>query len=98
MLFMATLTHEPAACWARPENEPRAREWLAGLPDRADRYGVTLRCAYITPSEHTFYIVVEADDYESAAGFLGGPLLEDHDGRISPILPLEAGSDVLFED
>lgn len=97
MRYIATLTHEPADCWARSENESRARKWIADLPDRADRHDVHLRCAYFTPSEHTFYIVVEADEYASVASFLGGPLLEDHDGNISPVLPLGDGSDVLFE-
>ena len=98
MLFIATLSHEPADCWARPENERRAREWIAELPERADRHDVDLRGAYVTPTEHTFYIVVEAEDYAAAASFLGGALLEDHDGEIAPILPLEEGRSVLFED
>ncbi len=98
MHFLATLTHEPADCWGRPENEGRARSWIADMPDRAERFNVDLHCAFVTPTEHTFYIVVEAEAYE-AAGFLGGALLEDHEGVIAPVLPLrEDGADVMFQD
>lgn len=98
MLFIAILTHEPADCWTRPENRQKARTWIAGIDDRAAEHGVDVRGAYVTPTEHTFYIVLEADSFEDVTGFLGSPLLEDHDGHVAPVLSLEGASRALFED
>jgi hypothetical protein len=98
MLLMATLTHSPDHCWAREENEEMAREWIDGMYDRADELGVDLRGAYVTPSEHAFYFVLEADDFESVTTFLGPPLLTDHEAHVAPVLSFEQAEEALLED
>ena len=65
MHFVATLSHDPENCWVRKERAQEARNWVEGLDDRARAHGIDLHGAYITPNEHTFYIAVEADDYEA---------------------------------
>lgn len=95
--FIATLTHSPESCWTRTEHRGRAREWIASIDDRADEHGVELVGAYVTPTEHTFYVIVEADDYEDVTRFLGPPLLHDHEGHIAPILTLKESA-AAFED
>ena len=97
MRFIATLTHSPGACWTRTEQKGKAGEWIAGIDHRAAEHGVELLGAYVTPTEHTFYIIVEADDYEDVTCFLGPPLLHDHDGHIAPILTLRESA-AAFED
>lgn len=98
MRFIATLTHAPEDCWARGENRQKARTWIAEMDDRSRETGVDLQCAYVTPTEHTFYIVVESDSYEDVSEFLGSPLLEDHDGHIAPVLSLRDGPTAVFEE
>ncbi len=54
MQFSATLDHDH--CWATPENEEMAEEWIANLEDRAADHGVDLHGAFATPSEHGFSV------------------------------------------
>lgn len=98
MLFIATLSHDPENCWVREENEAMARDWIANLDDRAADHGVDLRGAYVTPNEHRFYIVVEADAFEEVTRFLGPPFAQDHDGRVAPVLELKEGMPTVFEE
>lgn len=99
MLFVATLTHNPDHCWAREEYEHKARDWIASIEERADELGVAVQGAYVTPSEHRFYFVLDADDFGAVSSFLGPPLLTDHEAHIAPVLSLEqAVQAVLDED
>ena len=88
MRFIATLEHSPDNCWAREEKQDLAREFMSELDQRAEEHDVELHGAYGTPTEHRFYFILEADSFEAVTGFLGPPILEDHDGHISPIMPL----------
>lgn len=98
MLFIASLSHDPDQCWVREENRASAREWVGSIDDRAEEHGVDLRGAYVTPNEHQFYIVVEAEGLEAVTRFLGAPFLQDHDGRIAPVLELTTGVSAAFEE
>ena len=98
MLFHIRLTHSPENCWARDEHEEKAREWIGSMNQRAEEHGVELHGGYVTPNEHTFYFLLEADSFEAISGFLGPPLLQDHDGHIAPVLTLGDAVDTLLED
>lgn len=95
MRFVARLKHSPDNCWAREENAKKAREWIAETESEAERLGVELHGAYVTPNEHTFYFVVEADDFSAVSEFFGPPLLQDHEGDIAPVIPFEEVEDLL---
>nr|WP_276297921.1 hypothetical protein [Halomicroarcula sp. ZS-22-S1] len=41
---------------------------------------------------------MEADSFEAVTGFLGPPILEDHDGHIAPVLTLQESIDVVVEE
>lgn len=41
---------------------------------------------------------MESDSFEAITGFLGPPLLEDHDGHIAPVLTLQDSIDVVLDD
>ena len=97
MRFIAILEHSPDNCWGREENQDKAVEWISQLDQRAEEHGVELDEAYGTPNEHTFYFIMEADNFEAVTGFLGPPLLEDHDGHIAPVLTLSESVDVVTE-
>ena len=98
MQFIARLSHSPDNCWARKENEQKARDWIAEMESRAEKSEIELHGAYVTPSEHTFHFVVEADDFGAVSKFLGPPLLQDHEGHIAPVIPFERVDEVLLED
>jgi hypothetical protein len=98
MLFVATLTHSPDNCWGRPENETKAREWIASMDERADEADVGLHGAYATPNEHRFYFVLEADDFAAVTAFLGPPALQDHDADIAPVVSFEEAAATVLED
>lgn len=44
------------------------------------------------------YFIMESDSFEAVTGFLGPPLLEDHDGHIASVLTLGESVDVVLED
>lgn len=66
--------------------------------DRADELGVDPQGAYVTPSEHTFYFVLEADDFESVTTFLGPPLLTDYEAHVAPVLSFERAEEAFLGD
>lgn len=96
MRFIATLEHSPDNCWGREENRDLAREFTSELDQRAEEHDVELHGAYGTPNEHTFYFILEADSFEAVTGFLGPPILEDHDGHVAPVLPLSESVDAVL--
>lgn len=98
MQLIATLTHNPDHCWAREENEEVAKDWIAGMYDRAADLGVDLQGAYVTPNEHAFYFVLEAEEFDAVTTFLGPPLLTDHEAHIAPVLSFERAEEALLED
>lgn len=98
MLFVATLDHTPDNCWARPENEEKAREWIAGMERTAEQAGVEVHGSYVTPNEHRFYFVLEADTFEAVTEFLGPPLLHDHDAHVAPVLTFGEAERTLLEE
>ena len=98
MLFIATLTHSPDNCWARPENEQNAKEWISTMEERAAAAGINLLGSYLTPNEHRFYFVIEADELEAITEFLGPPLLIDHEADIAPVQSFESAAASLLED
>lgn len=95
---MARLVHSPDNCWAREENEEEASDWIESMETRADDAGVELQRAFVTPNEHTFYIILESDDFGAVSEFLGPPLLEDHDGHVAPVIPLQQADEVFLEE
>ena len=98
MMFIATLVHSPEDCWARPENEEKANEWIDGMDERAEDAGVEVHGSYVTPNEHTFYFLLEADSFEAISTFLGPPLLQDHDGHVAPVVTFGEAEQAVRED
>lgn len=97
MHFIATLEHSPDNCWAREENVETAQDWFGTLAQRAEEFDVEVQGPYVTPNEQTFYFLLEADAFDAVSGFLGPPLLQDHDGHVAPVLPPEAVEDAVLE-
>ena len=52
--------------------------------------GVKKHGFYLNSNEHTFYFILEADNYLNVSKFLGvGPILTHHTAKITPVATLE---------
>ena len=92
MLFVATLTHSPEHCFMRPENAKAAEENRKFFERRKEiekETGVKFLAAYICPNEHTYYIVLETDNYKNVHKALGPVMTMNHVGKITPVYPVE---------
>jgi len=88
-MFVATLTHPPELCLANPSYKEGAKKWIQSMRESSKKLGVTIHGAYSTPNEHTFYFVLESDNFKAVSDFLSPPMLTHHTGRVSPVVPLE---------
>lgn len=89
MLFMVTLTHKPEHCLAREEYKDKGKKWIEEMRKSAEVLNIKVHGAYISPNEHTFYFVLEADNFNSISDFLRPPMLTHHSGKVSPIMTIE---------
>lgn len=86
MLFQIVHSHTSETCPGQsPEVAKSSREWWQALKKTP---GVKVLTGTVSPLDHTFYITVEADDYQILARALG-PLLSIGTGNISPVLTLD---------
>jgi hypothetical protein len=86
MLFQVIHTHTNENCPARsPEHAKPFGEWWQSLKKTT---GVKLLSGYVSPIDHTFYFVIEADDFTAVTRELGGlnPL---GSGSIRPVISLD---------
>jgi L-rhamnose mutarotase len=93
MYFIAQLTHPPELCFGRPEHKEEAKElqeFLENMEKYEKEAGVTKHGFYLNSNEHTFYFILEADNYSKISKFLGfGPVLTHHTAKITPVVTLE---------
>ena len=86
MLFQVVHTHTNESCPGQSSEKARQfGEWWQTMKKAA---GVKVLSGYVAPINHTFYILVEADDYAALARALG-PLNSFGSGQTSPILSLD---------
>jgi hypothetical protein len=97
MMFVATLTHPPELCLARKEFGAETKRWIDGMNDLAKKLNVKIHAAYSCPNEHTFYFILESDEYKSITAFFSGVMLTNHKGHISPVIPIKEASDTLIK-
>ncbi len=86
MLFHLTHTHTPETCPVRSRDTlDYYRDWWTGLKDTR---GVKLLSAYASPTDHTIYVAVEADDFATVARALR-PLNTIGSGHTHPVMTLD---------
>jgi len=86
MLFQVVHTHPLEKCPAQSaEQAKQFGEWWQSLKKAT---GIKILSGYVTPADHTFYITVEAEDFELLMKGLG-PLVGIGTGHISPVMTLE---------
>jgi len=93
LFFIAQLTHSPELCFGRPEHKEKfdeLMEYLKNIEKHEKEAGVKLHGFYLNANEHTFYFILEADNYLKISKFLGvDPLLTHHTAKITPVVTLE---------
>ena len=93
VIIIAQLTHSPELCFGRPEHKEKYNE-LMEFMENMDKYekeaGVKLHGFYLNANEHTFFFIIEADNYLKISKFLGvSPVLTHHTAKITPVVTLE---------
>jgi hypothetical protein len=92
MLFIAQLTHPPELCLARPEHKARLaelQEFVKNKEKYAEEAGIRLHGSFINTNEHTFFFIIETDEYANVSKFLRGVFLSHHTAKITPVITLE---------
>ena len=91
--FLAQLTHPPELCLGRPEHTDARKELVKYLENWAKyekEAGVKMHGFYLNANEHTFYFILEADNYLNISKFLGvEPVLTHHTAKVTPVVALE---------
>lgn len=92
VIVIAQLTHAPELCFGRPEHKAQGKE-LMEFMENIERYAadaaVTCHGFYLNSNEHTFYFILEADNFLNISKFLGvDPLLTHHTAKITPVVTL----------
>ena len=93
MYIIARLTHSPELCFGRPEHKEKAKEFMEFM-ENMEKYEkeaeVKVHGFYLNSNEHTFYFIIESDDFGKISKFLGfGPVLTHHTAKITPVVTLE---------
>ena len=96
-MFIATLVHPPELCLARKEFSTEAKQWINGMNDLAKKLNIKIHGAYSCPNEHTFYFILESDEFTNITTFFSGVMLTNNKGHISPVIPVKVASDTLIK-
>jgi len=96
LLFVVTLVHTPEQCFARKEYLAEGKRLTEEMENSAKKLGVKIHGAYISPNEHTFYLILESDDFKALSEFLGPPMLTHHSARISPVVTFKEAFGLSF--
>ena len=90
MFFIAQLTHPPELCFGRSEHREdynKILEFMENMDKYEKEAGVKRHGFYLNSNEHTFYFILEADNFLKISKFLGfGPLLTHHTAKITPVV------------
>ena len=90
MLFLVTLVHSPELCFGRKEYNEEGKRWFTvDMKASAEKYGIKVHGAWLCSIEHTFYIMLESNDFKAVTGFLSPPVLTHHKGKITPLITTE---------
>jgi hypothetical protein len=92
VIFVAILTHTPELCFAAKSQKAELaalRDFAENSEKVAKEAGVKVHGAYANTNEHTFYFILEADNYGSISSFLRPPLLTHHTAKITPVITME---------
>jgi uncharacterized protein with GYD domain len=87
-IYVAHWTHTPENCPGRTREGAKMLSDFHASFSEASRKGIKILGAYVTVTEHDYYIIVQAKDYASVAEFFL-PLVPTQTGSFRPVLPME---------
>ena len=88
MLFVAHWTHTPENCPGRSTEGANMLNKFWANRDLAAKKGIKILSAYVAVTEHTYYITVQAKDYQSMLEFFE-PLAPTQTGWIHPVTTMD---------
>jgi hypothetical protein len=88
MLFVAHWTHTPENCPGRSNEGATMLNDFWAKRDLAAKKGAKILGAYVAVTEHTYYIIIQAKDYQSMLEFFE-PLAPTQTGGIHPVTTME---------
>ncbi len=87
-VYVAHWTHTPENCPGRSDEGAMMLSKFWEGRKMAEKKGVTILGAYATVTEHDFFIILEANDYNTVVEFFR-PLLPSQTGKIVPVLTMD---------
>ena len=86
--YVAHWTHTPENCPGRSGDGAKMLNKFWEGRKRAEEKGIKILGAYVTVTEHDYFIIFEANDYSAAVEFFL-PLVPSQTGKIVPVLTMD---------
>lgn len=87
-IYVAYWTHTPENCPGRSGDGAKMLNMFWEGRKKAEEKGVKILGAYVTVTEHDYYIIVEASDYSAVVEFFL-PLVPSQTGKFAPVLTMD---------
>lgn len=87
-LYVAHWTHTPENCPGRSANGAKMLSTFWEQRKKAEEKGIKILGAYVTVTEHDYFIIAEANDYAAMVEFFI-PLIPNQTGKIVPVLTMD---------
>lgn len=87
-LYVAHWTHTPENCPGRTSDGAKMLSMFWEGRKKAEEKGIRILGAYVTVTEHDYFIIFEASDYSTAVEFFL-PLVPSQTGKIVPVLTMD---------
>jgi len=87
-LYVAHWTHTADNCPGRSPNGAKMLNSFWEGRKKAEEKGIKILGAYVTVTEHDYFILIEASDYAAVVEFFL-PLIPSQTGKIVPVLTMD---------
>lgn len=88
MLFVAHWTHTPENCPGRSNEGAQMLIEFWEQREEAERKGMKILGAYVGATEHVYFIIIQANNYQSILEFFA-PLVSTQRGTIHPVTTMD---------
>lgn len=87
-IYVAYWTHTPENCPGRSADGAKMLNRFWEGRKKAEEKGIKILGAFVTVTEHDYYIIVEANDYSAVVEFFL-PLVPSQTGKFAPVLTMD---------
>jgi uncharacterized protein with GYD domain len=87
-IYVAYWSHTPENCPGRGLDGAKMLSRFWEGRKEAEKKGIKILGAYVTVTEHNYYIIIEASDYTSVVEFFL-PLVPSQTGKFAPVLTMD---------